>query len=75
MGTAKRLDVVRSFSSVLLIRLNDIGEVVMTLPCVDAVRRALPGARIGMLVSPPSHELLEYDDRINQIFVFHKKRD
>jgi len=73
MGTAKRLDVVRSFSSVLLIRLNDIGEVVMTLPCVDAVRRALPGARIGMLVSPPSHELLEYDDRINQIFVFHKK--
>ncbi len=73
MGTPKQLDVVRSFSSVLLIRLNDIGEVVMTLPCLDAVRRALPGARIGMLVSPPSHELLEHDERVNQVFIFEKK--
>ena len=73
MGRPKQLKIIGSFSSVLLIRLNDIGEVVMTLPCLDAVRKALPGARIGMLVSPPSHELLQYDKRIDQIFVFKKK--
>lgn len=73
MGIARQLDVARNFSSVLLIRLNDIGEVVMTLPCVDATRRALPHARIGVLVSPPSHELFLHDDRINQIFIFEKK--
>ncbi|MFH1741834.1 MAG: glycosyltransferase family 9 protein [bacterium] len=73
MAKPKRLKVVSNFSSVLIIRLNDIGEVVMTLPCLDAVRRALPGAKIGVLVSPPSHELLLQDERIDQIFVFEKK--
>ena len=73
MTKPKRLKIVGNFSSVLIIRLNDIGEVVMTLPCLDAVRHALPGARIGFLVSPPSHELLLHDSRVDQIFVFEKK--
>ena len=73
MRTDKKLNITRNCSSVLFIRLNDIGEVVMTLPCVDAVRRALPTARIGVLVSPPSHELFLHDKRVNQVFVFRKK--
>jgi lipopolysaccharide heptosyltransferase II len=71
--TPRPLDIIRNLSSVLIIRLNDIGEVVMTLPSVDAVRRALPAARIGVLVSPPCHELFLHDERVNQVFVFEKK--
>jgi heptosyltransferase-3 len=45
--------------SILLIQLGDIGDVVLTLPCIRAVRETYPHARIAMVVWDKAYELLK----------------
>jgi heptosyltransferase-3 len=58
--------------ALLLIRLKDPGEIVMTLPALEVARRALPEARIAMLVEPPNQELLAADPRLTEVILFDK---
>jgi heptosyltransferase-3 len=44
--------------SILLIQLGDIGDVVLTLPCVRALRENFPQARIAVAVRDKAAELL-----------------
>ena len=44
--------------NILLIRLKSIGDVVLTLPAVQAVRESFPTARITFLTSQENSELL-----------------
>lgn len=59
--------------SILIIRLKSIGEVVMCLSLVEAVRNQWAKARIGFVVEPPHQELLEADHRIDRIHLFSRK--
>ncbi|MFO0754129.1 MAG: lipopolysaccharide heptosyltransferase II [Thermodesulfovibrionales bacterium] len=67
-----------SSTSTLLIRgVNWVGDAVMTLPAVRAVRKAFPGAKVSLLVKPlvkpvfegdPAvDEIIEYDDRFRGV--------
>ncbi len=52
---------------ILLIRLDHIGDVLMTTPALRALRKAIPGAKIHLLVkdlTAPMVELTPYIDRI-----------
>jgi len=60
--------------SVLIVRLSAIGDVVHALPVLDALRRALPKARIGWIVEELSAPLLENHPQLDRLYVIPKKR-
>ena len=54
---------------VLLVRPRFLGDICLTLPALDAVRRAAPGARVAYLVERESAPLLEGDPRVDELIV------
>lgn len=60
--------------SILIVRLSAIGDVIHTLPCLHALRRAFPRARIGWLVEELSAPLLRRHPQIDALYVIPKKR-
>ena len=59
--------------SILLVRLKSIGEVVMCLSVVEAIRRQWPETRSGFMVEPPHEQLLLADSRIDHVHVLDRK--
>jgi ADP-heptose:LPS heptosyltransferase len=57
---------------VLLVRPRFLGDVCLTLPALDAVRAACPGARIAYVVERESAPLLEGDPRIDELIVIER---
>jgi ADP-heptose:LPS heptosyltransferase len=55
--------------SVLLVRPRFLGDVCLTLPALEAVRAACPGARVAYLVERESAPLLEGDPRVDELIV------
>ena len=53
---------------VLVTRLNYLGDVVLSLPLVDAIRRAAPGVEVDYLTRRPGAELLHGDARFGEVF-------
>jgi heptosyltransferase-2 len=55
----------------LLVRgVNWIGDAVMTLPAVNALRKALPEARISLLVKPWVSPLFEKNPNVDEIIMY-----
>jgi ADP-heptose:LPS heptosyltransferase len=54
---------------ILIIRNDKLGDVVLSLPLVRALRRALPQAYLGFLASAYAAPLLEKDPDLDRIFV------
>ena len=72
---AKALEVLeeklpRTTLKILLIRLDRIGDVVLSLPAVDAVRRHFPMASISMMVRPYTKEIVEGYPGIDEVLVY-----
>jgi heptosyltransferase I len=61
-------------SRILVIRLSALGDVVHTLPAVDALRRAFPQATIGWLVEAPNADLVRLASSADEIFVVATRR-
>jgi ADP-heptose:LPS heptosyltransferase len=59
--------------SILLIRPRFIGDICLTLPVVEAMRAACPGARIGYLLERECAPLLDGDPRIDTVIVSPRK--
>jgi len=57
---------------ILLIRFGSLGDVVLTLPVVEAVRRSFPNAYIAMLVSDKCANIVSADPRFNEIITFRR---
>ena len=53
---------------ILVTRLQYLGDVVLTLPLVDAVRHRFPRAEVDYLSRPPSSDLLKGDARFSEVF-------
>lgn len=68
MPAAPRLDPA-AVKRVLLVRPRFLGDICLTLPALDAVRRAAPGARVAYLVERGSAPLLEGDPRVDELIV------
>lgn len=60
-------------SSILIVRLSAIGDVIHALPVLEAIRRALPGARIGWIVEELSAPLLAGHPQIDRLYTIPKK--
>jgi heptosyltransferase-1 len=61
-------------SSVIIIRMSAIGDVIHALPALDLLRQLLPKARIGWLVEELSAPLLQHHPNIDRLYVIPRKR-
>lgn len=59
---------------ILVIRLRGIGDVVLTTPVLENLRRAFPHAQIDYLTEPPSAPLLQTHPAITNVHVLEHKR-
>ena len=55
---------------ILLMRPDHLGDMVLTTPVLDALKRSLPGAHITMMVGPWSSEVVARHPAINRLLVF-----
>ena len=56
---------------VLAIRLDNLGDVLMTTPALAAVRESLPGARVTLLASPSGAALAPHLDAVADVIAWH----
>jgi lipopolysaccharide heptosyltransferase I len=57
-------------SSILIIRLSSLGDVLMTIPAVKGIRNKFPGAHISWLAEGPVSEFLACQDFIDEVIIF-----
>ncbi len=60
-------------NSILLIKMSAVGDVIMALPALEALRRRYPRARIDWLVEAPSLSLLEGHKAIDRLIVWPRR--
>ncbi|MBI4823002.1 MAG: lipopolysaccharide heptosyltransferase II [Nitrospirae bacterium] len=59
-----------SCSNVLIRGVNWIGDAVMTMPALKALRKAMPEARLSLLVKPWVSELFKKDPNIDELILY-----
>jgi heptosyltransferase I len=60
----------RDFRRILLIKLSAVGDVVQTIPLLNALRRRYPGAQIDWLVTPAIADLLRHNPAVSNVIEF-----
>jgi lipopolysaccharide heptosyltransferase I len=60
-------------SSILIVKLSAVGDVVHTLPALNALRKQFPSARIGWAVQKGAHNLLEFHPQLDRLIVLPRK--
>ena len=58
----------------MIIKPSSLGDIVMALPALSALRRNFPKARISWLVRPVFAPLLEEHPHLDEIIFFDRKR-
>lgn len=61
-----------NYRNVLIVRLSAIGDVIRTLPAVNAWRRHCPGTRFTWLVEPAAATVLEAHPAIDRVITFER---
>jgi len=59
---------------ILIARTDRIGDVVLSTPVIKALRKALPGAFIAMMVSPYTRAIVDGNPYLNEVITFDKKK-
>lgn len=57
-------------NNILVIRLSSLGDVLMTIPAVKAIREKFPDGYISWLVEGSVGEFLKHQDFVNEVIVF-----
>ncbi|MFA5094512.1 MAG: glycosyltransferase family 9 protein [Candidatus Omnitrophota bacterium] len=57
---------------ILLVTLSNIGDAVLTLPVIGALREQYKGALIDVIVGPRAAEIFDSDPRINRAYIYDK---
>ena len=58
------------FRRILVVRTDRIGDVLLTLPMVEVLRRELPGAHIAMMIRRYTAELVEENPAVDQVLFY-----
>lgn len=61
------------YEKILLIKPSSLGDVVMALPALAALRRSFPQARISWLIRPEFAPLIEGHPHLDEIILFERK--
>jgi ADP-heptose:LPS heptosyltransferase len=62
----------KNIKKILFITLSNIGDVILTLPVLSALRDNLPRAIIDVVVGPKPEQVFKKDPRVNKVFVYDK---
>ena len=62
----------RSFKKILIVRLDRIGDVILSTPAIRAVHDAYPASYIAVMVRPYAREILEGNPYCNEVIVYDK---
>ncbi len=63
-----------AWPNILLIKPSSLGDIVMALPALSALRRNFPHARITWLIRPEFAPLIEGHPHLDEIILFDRKR-
>lgn len=63
-----------TYRSILLIKPSSLGDIVMALPALSALRRSFPQTRISWLVRPEFAPLIEGHPHLDEIILFDRRR-
>ena len=58
---------------ILLIKMERIGDLVLTTPAIRALRQHFPTSTISMIVNSYSREIIEHDPHLDDVYVFDKQ--
>ena len=59
---------------ILVISLSNIGDVVLTFPVIDILRRDFPRAQLSVIVGPKAESLLKGNPYLHSVILYHKKQ-
>jgi heptosyltransferase-1 len=62
------------YKNILITKPSSLGDIVLALPALTALRKSFPDARISWLVRPAFAPLLEGHPHLDEIIVFNRKR-
>lgn len=65
----------KEFSNILIVRTDRVGDVILTIPAIKALREALPHSRISLLVSPATRELVEGSPFVDEVLVDDRRHE
>lgn len=60
--------------NILIIRRDNIGDLVCTTPLIEGVRLAHPDAKIYLLINKVSEDVVKYNPHLEQVFVYKKSK-
>ncbi len=63
---------IKEYSRILIVRLDRIGDVVLSTPVFHAVRAAYPKSHIAVMVQPHAEDLVKGSPDINEVILYHK---
>jgi len=70
----KKSQFVRSnINSILVIRLDNLGDILLTRPLIFSLKKAYPQAKVDVLIKSESVNILSKDSWINKIIFYNKK--
>lgn len=64
----------KGINRILIIRLSAVGDVVRTLPAVNALREGFPTAHIDWVVEEKARDIVTYQPEIDETIVFERNR-
>lgn len=59
--------------NILIISLSNLGDCILTAPVLSSLNKAMPHARISMVVGPSARGAFEKDKRIDEVIVYNKR--
>ena len=60
--------------NILVISLSNIGDIVLTFPVLDILRRDFPTAQLDVIVGPKGQTLVSDNPNLRTVFVYHKNQ-
>jgi len=61
------------FHNILIVRTDRIGDVILTTPAIAALRQAYPNARITIMVTPATREIVDGNPNLDEVIVYDQK--
>ncbi|MFA6379179.1 MAG: lipopolysaccharide heptosyltransferase II [Candidatus Omnitrophota bacterium] len=63
----------RNFENILVVRTDRIGDVVLTTPALEALRKAYPRAKISIMVAPTTKDIVDGNPFLDEVIVYDKR--
>jgi ADP-heptose:LPS heptosyltransferase len=63
-----------SFNRILITRIDRMGDVLLTTPVFESLRRRFPHAHICVMVVPENQSIVDGNPHINEVLIYDKKK-